>query len=216
MCEASVIEDSKTVGLSWWLSSSLSKWRTLEKKPVSGEETKSDFGRVIWDTHVEEWIRESEIQGRFQLEVDIYITCSQSTCQKSRVKGCQSLFTFTRRRWGMTFAYLGSPSEETQETQVWSLSQEDPLEEEMATHSRILAWRIPWTEKPHKLQFKRLTKSWTWLSDYAHTWIGKVFRHWCAKINFNSITKIFTNSFEFPGSLITFCVTQLKIMSSYG
>ena len=35
-----------------------------------------------------------------------------------------------------------------QETQVRSLSQEDPLEEEMATHSSILAWRIPWTEEP--------------------------------------------------------------------
>ena len=35
-----------------------------------------------------------------------------------------------------------------QELQVQSLSQEDPLEEEMTTHSSILAWRIPWTEEP--------------------------------------------------------------------
>ena len=35
-----------------------------------------------------------------------------------------------------------------QETQVGSLDQEDPLEKEMATHSSILAWRIPWTEEP--------------------------------------------------------------------
>ena len=39
-----------------------------------------------------------------------------------------------------------------QETQVRSLGQEDPLEKEMVTHSSILAWRIPWTEKPGKLQ----------------------------------------------------------------
>ena len=39
-----------------------------------------------------------------------------------------------------------------QETQVWSLGQEDPLEEEMVTHSSILAWRIPWTKKPGGLQ----------------------------------------------------------------
>ena len=38
------------------------------------------------------------------------------------------------------------------ETWVWSLGWEDPLEEEMATHSRIFAWRIPWTEKPGRLQ----------------------------------------------------------------
>ena len=35
---------------------------------------------------------------------------------------------------------------------VWSPGQEDPLEEEMATHSSILAWKIPWTEKPGGLQ----------------------------------------------------------------
>ena len=34
------------------------------------------------------------------------------------------------------------------ETQIRSLGREDPLEKEMATHSRILAWRIPWTEEP--------------------------------------------------------------------
>ena len=35
-----------------------------------------------------------------------------------------------------------------QEMQFWSLGQGDPLEEEMATHSSILAWEIPWTEEP--------------------------------------------------------------------
>ena len=39
-----------------------------------------------------------------------------------------------------------------QETQVQSLGQEDPLEEEMTTHSSILAWRIPCTEEPGGLQ----------------------------------------------------------------
>ena len=42
--------------------------------------------------------------------------------------------------------------QETQETWVRSLGQEDPLEEGMATHSHILAWRIPWTEEPGGLQ----------------------------------------------------------------
>ena len=35
-----------------------------------------------------------------------------------------------------------------QETWVWSLGQEDPLEKEMAAHSSVLAWEIPWTEEP--------------------------------------------------------------------
>ena len=46
-----------------------------------------------------------------------------------------------------------------QDTWVLSLSQEDPLEKGMATHSSILAWRIPWTDKV-------AAKSWTQLSDY--------------------------------------------------
>ena len=39
-----------------------------------------------------------------------------------------------------------------QETSVRSLGQEDPLEKEMATHSSILAWKIPWMEEPGRLQ----------------------------------------------------------------
>ena len=47
-----------------------------------------------------------------------------------------------------------------QETHFRPLDQEDPLEKEMATHSSILAWRIPWTEKTGGLWFMR-SKSWT-------------------------------------------------------
>ena len=50
----------------------------------------------------------------------------------------------------------GSGSKEAmqavQETQVRSPGQEDPLKEEMATHSSIFAWRIPWTQQPTGLQ----------------------------------------------------------------
>ena len=51
------------------------------------------------------------------------------------------------------------------ETEVQSLGQEDPLEKEMATHSNIVAWEIPWTEEPGGLQSMGSQKSWTWLSD---------------------------------------------------
>ena len=46
-----------------------------------------------------------------------------------------------------------------QEMQIWSLGRRDPLEEEMATHSRVLAWEIPWTEEPGGLQSMGLQKS---------------------------------------------------------
>ena len=44
---------------------------------------------------------------------------------------------------------------------VQFLGGEDPLEKEMATHSSILAWEIPWTEEPGRLQPMALHKSWT-------------------------------------------------------
>ena len=52
-----------------------------------------------------------------------------------------------------------------EKTQVQALSQKDLLEKGMATHSRILAWKMPWTEEPDGLQAHRVTKSWTQLSD---------------------------------------------------
>ena len=52
-----------------------------------------------------------------------------------------------------------------QETRGLSLGWEDPLEKEMATHSSILAWEIPWTQEPGRLQFMRSQKSQTRLSD---------------------------------------------------
>ena len=45
-----------------------------------------------------------------------------------------------------------------QETWVWSLGQEDLLEKEMATHSSILAWRVPWTEEPGQQPSMRLQR----------------------------------------------------------
>ena len=57
------------------------------------------------------------------------------------------------------------PMQETQETWVKSLGGEDPLEEEMATHSSILAWKIPQTEEPGRATVHTVAKSWTQLSD---------------------------------------------------
>ena len=54
---------------------------------------------------------------------------------------------------------------EMQETQVRTLGWEDPLEKEMATHSSILAWEIPWTEETGGLQSMGLEKSRIGLGD---------------------------------------------------
>ena len=55
--------------------------------------------------------------------------------------------------------YKAPPAmQETQEMQVRSLGGEDPLEKEMATHSSIFAWEVPWTEEPSGLQSRGVTK----------------------------------------------------------
>ena len=54
---------------------------------------------------------------------------------------------------------------ETQETRVWSPGQENPLEKEMATHSSILAWKIPWTEELSGVQSMRLQR-------VEHNWLN--------------------------------------------
>ena len=61
--------------------------------------------------------------------------------------------------WAPLVAKLVRNLPAMQETQVQSLGWEDPLEKEMATHSSILAWRIPWTEEPGRLQSMRLRES---------------------------------------------------------
>ena len=60
--------------------------------------------------------------------------------------------------------------QESWETWVWSLSWEDHLEKEMETHSSILAWRIPWTEEPGRLQSMGL-QSQTLLTSWAHKYM---------------------------------------------
>ena len=62
-----------------------------------------------------------------------------------------------------------------QETWVWSLGWEDPLEKEMATHLSILAWRIPWTEEPGGLQsmgLQRAGHDWATNTHTPESWIS--------------------------------------------
>ena len=54
--------------------------------------------------------------------------------------------------WAPLVAQLVKNPPAMQKTWVQSLSWEDPLEEEMATHSSILSWEIPWTEEPTRLE----------------------------------------------------------------
>ena len=64
----------------------------------------------------------------------------------------QGCIYYTSKQWSFLVAQLVENLPAMQETRVWSLGREDPLEKEMATHSSVLAWRIPWTEEPGGLQ----------------------------------------------------------------
>ena len=69
------------------------------------------------------------------------------------------------------------PVQETQETRVWLLRQEDALEKETATHSSILDWKIPWTEKPGGLQSmgsQRDTAEHTHTHAHTHNWMSRI------------------------------------------
>ena len=59
---------------------------------------------------------------------------------------------FLRASQAAQWERIHLPMQETQETRIWSLGQEDPQEKEMATHSSILVREVPWTEEPGGLQ----------------------------------------------------------------
>ena len=75
------------------------------------------------------------------------------------------------------------------ETWVWSLGWEDPLEKEMATHSSVLAWIIPWTGEPSGLQS-------TGLQRVGHDWATSLhfFKHLSTVISFLLIVKLMIQS----------------------
>ena len=81
-----------------------------------------------------------------------------------------------------------------QEIWVWSLGQEDPLEKETATHSSILAWRIPWTEKPVRLQSMGSQR-------VGHDWVTSLhFTHWVQDFPSGSDGKASVYNAGDPGS----------------
>ena len=78
----------------------------------------------------------------------------------------------TLQSWTSLVAQLVKNLLAMQETWVRSLGWEDPLEKGKATHSSILAWRIPWT-------VHGVAKSWTWLSNWTElNWIQTRWRQW--------------------------------------
>ena len=70
--------------------------------------------------------------------------------------------------WWLRNKKICLPVQDMQETGIWSLGGEDPLENWVATYSHFLAWKISWTQEPGGLQSLGW-QSGTWLSDWGHT-----------------------------------------------
>ena len=82
---------------------------------------------------------------------------------KSRTRLSNFTFTFKSRRGASLVAQLVKNMSAMQETLIQSLGWEDPLEKETATHSSILAYRIPMDRGTWQATVHRVSKSWTWL-----------------------------------------------------
>ena len=114
-----------------------------------------------------------------------------------------------------------------QETQVWSLARQDPLEKKMETQSSVLAWRIPWSEEPSRLlstgckeldttewlphmgddegQGSLVTKSWTWLSD----WTTRTQYDYFLSVQYRIVNYRFC-AVQQISRTYSFCVTETK------
>ena len=88
--------------------------------------------------------------------------------------------------WASLVAQTGKSPPAVQETHVQSQSWEDPLEKGMATHSSILAWEIPWTEEPRRLQSMVLQR-------VGHNWATNTFiSHVCIQVWLDMVMSIMT------------------------
>ena len=92
----------------------------------------------------------------------------------SRFTICQCFILFLTFNFIIT---LNLPA--MQDTQVWFLGQEDPLENEITTYSSILAWRISWTEEPGRLQ--SMGSQWV-----RHDWVNNTHTHTHARAFLNN------------------------------
>ena len=100
----------------------------------------------------------------------------------------------------------------TQETQVQSLGPEDPLKKEMATHSSIPAWEIPWTEEPGGLQTTGSQKSRTRLSEYTTTATKYIFLPAELQFSVTGSESIFTDGAGSMNSLLMEAWQPLKAL----
>ena len=131
------------------------KWLCLETMDMN----LSKLREVVKDRKA--WSAAVHGVTKSQTQLSDWTTTNQGIASATRTEvwNCSDL----GRIWTSMVAQTVKCLPMTWETQVWSLGQEDPLEKEAAARSSILAWKIPWTEDPGRLQSmgsQRVGRSW--------------------------------------------------------
>ena len=123
------------------------------------------------------WITENDyrlLQAQPNSIPDYSYHTIYGTVAGANSQGFRYLVLWSSTEWTYSFLWASLVTQMVKnlpamwETLVWSLGQEDPLEKEMATHSSIVAWRIPWTKEPGRLQSK-------WSQRVRHDWETNIF-----------------------------------------
>ena len=118
-------------------------------------ESNPDFGGINqliestldWDVKNSTWTGCHNSEREFS----VILQCQEKLLHFPNENIYMHVFTYTGFPGGSVVKNLSE--QETQKMWVWSLGWEGPLEEEMASHTSILTWQIPWTEEPGRLQF---------------------------------------------------------------
>ena len=148
------------------------------KIPLKALAPDQQLGDDFWTCHVYTWADvQLEVFRYVYTHTHIYTHTMEyySAMKRGKVLPCAATW-WTRRVlclvWDSQLAQWVKNPPKVQEMWVWSLDQEDPLEEGMATLSSILAWRIPWTEELGVLQStgtQRIGHGWSnWSCTLAH------------------------------------------------
>ena len=113
------------------------------------------------------------------------------------------MFRFYKYNWASLVAQTVKNLPVTQETWVRSLVQEDPLELEMATHSSILAWKIPWTEEPGGLQSMGCHR-------VRHDWVTNTFTHFTTSLLWSEVVLL-----SLPEGVLHYHSSRMKVSGAH-
>ena len=139
------------------------------------------YGNLNWDKSRNRFLKIWWSAGSCMNSKVAFFSCTM----KALTRRCPNTGPFLKLMydWAFLVAQMVKNLPAMQETWVWSMGQEDPLEGEMTTYSSILAWRIPWTEEPGRLQSMRSQR-------VRHDWVTNTFTFTLERQNYFNVSGI--------------------------